>query len=652
MSILSIAYTGLNAFQRALDVTSNNIANATTRGYTRQTIQFTPGISQRYAGSFIGTGVAVNNINRNADMFAATQVRGTLSVKSQYDAFYQQAVQIDKLLSQDGTSISTSLQSFFTALGQVNSSPDGMPARGVALNTSKLMVQQFNSMQLRLDEFQRGSNMQISTSVSKINQLTRGIADVNEKLMSSPGSPELLDQKDLLLEQLSEFGELIVSNELNGTVSVGIANGGMLVTGTDQHDLSVATSDSNANITAFGTRIFINNGAGQIDITDKLLSGSLKGLLDYEQNVLAKASQMIGQMAIGLAQTFNSQHKLGMDLNNQIGKDLFTDYNTATKQLNRSIPMGGNTGTGVLSVAISDIAQTKLTDYELVVTDAASNEVRLIRKSDGSAMTMNWSSSPPAPPAGQLVVDGMTITVNDIGNLADDDKFTLIPTRGAARDLAMQITDPRELALAAPVMTIAPLSNQGNGKIQLGKVFNTTEVQKEYRVEFTSDSQYNLVNVTDGVTTGPFAFTPNTDNTVSIPDSSSPSYTVVISGIPKQGDQFSTQYNAGGFGDNRNGLALSGIQDSKIFSGGTETLVGRYAMLLSDVGGQTNDAKTQGLTADVLYKQAVNERDSNSGVNLDEEANNLLKYKQAYEAAGKLMQISSQIMNILMDMMR
>ncbi|MCL9685374.1 flagellar hook-associated protein FlgK [Legionella maioricensis] len=648
MSILSIANSGLNAFQSALAVTGNNIANAKTRGYSRQTINFTPSLSQRFSSSFIGTGVSVNSIYRNADQFANYQVRNTQSFKSQYETFYQQASQIDKLLSQDGTNISTSLQSFFDALGQLNNSPDTGASRDVTLRQSQLLVQQFNFLQTKLDEYQNNSTAQISQATQQINQITRGIADANRQLMSTPDAPELLDQRDELLKQLSQFVDVTTFDQGDGTINVGIASGEMLVAGTAQRDLVVSSDQSNTA----GTKVLLGNGAGQLDITSKLTSGMIGGLLTYEQSVLGQASQMIGQMAIGLAQKFNAQHRLGMDMNNQLGKDFFTDYNSLTQQLNRSTASSNNTGTGVLSVNISDISQTQLSDYQLVVSDVLTNQIRVIRQSDGESTILNWSSNPPAPPAGQVVIDGMTITVDDIANLANKDTYTLTPTRGAARDFALQITDARQIAMASPVVTSASLSNTGIGQIALGTVFNTTAVNNQYRIDFISDTQFNLVDLTNNTTTGPLPFVPNSDNTIQIPDALNPSYSVVLSGIPKTGDQFTANYNAGGIGDNHNGLLLAGLQSNKFFSGGSEGLFDRYSDLLVDVGGQTKLAKNSYEASDILFKQAVDYQDSISGVNLDEEAANLLKFEQAYEAAGKLMAVANQMINVLFDMMR
>ncbi|APF02913.1 TPA: flagellar hook-associated protein FlgK [Legionella pneumophila] len=649
MSILNIAYSGLNAFQRALDVTGNNIANFKTRGYSRQSIQFTPIPSNRYAGSYIGAGVSVSSIYRNVDQFANAQVRSTLSYRTQYDAFYNQAIQIDKLLSQDGSSISVPLQTFFDSIGQLNNTPDSIATRGVVLKQSQLLAQQFNSLQIKLEEYERNSTLQVTESVKIINRITKELAEVNGKLLGNNNIPELLDHRDELLKQLSGYTDLSIFDQGDGTISVGIASGDMLVAGTQQRDLLVGSG----NDSIFGTKIFLSNGGNnQVDITDRLTTGMLAGLIDYEKNVLGQASQLIGQMAIGLAQTFNAQHKLGMDMNSQIGKDFFTDFNSPGQMLKRSTASADNSGTAVLSVNISDISQVKLSDYDLIISDTGANELRLIRKSDGTSTTLTWSSSPPTPPAGQVVIDGMTITVNDLSQLANNDRYTLTPTRGAARDFAIQIKDAYEIALASPVKTTASLNNTGQGQIILGSVLNTAVVNKQFRIDFISDTQYNLVNVTDSTTTGPFAFVPNTNNVIQIPDGITPSYSVVLSGIPKSGDQFTTDYNSGGFGDNRNGLILSNIQQNKIFSNGSETLFDRYGNLLAEVGGRTNQAKTSFESADILHKQALDFQDSKSGVNLDEEGANLLIFQQAYQAAGKLMEISNQIMNLLFDIMR
>lgn len=647
-NILNIAKSGLNAFQRALDVTGNNIANVANKSYSRQTIQFTASPSQRFAGSYIGTGVNIDSIKRNTDQFANKQVRETLSAKTEYEAFLRQASQVDKLLSQSGTNASTTIQNFFNALNQLNDAPDNSASRGVVLNQGQLMVEQFNNLQKTLDEYQSNNTAQLGEVANTINHITQDIASINSQLTTMHNAPELLDKRDELLKELSKYTNVTVVDQGDVGISVGIGNGEVLVNGSEQRDLVVVGGINGAS----GTRLVIKNGATQVDLTENLHSGMIGGLLDFETNIVNQASQLLGQMAIGLAGAFNAQHRKGMDMNNLLGKDFFTDYNSSAMQLARSVPNTNNTGTGVLSIAISDISQTRLSDYELIVSDTSTNEVRLIRQSDGQSIVLNWTDTPPAPPAGQLQIDGVTIAVDDISKLTNGDRFNLSPLGGAARDLSLNISDAREIAMAAAVRTQSVLTNSGTGTIQLGDVFDTSAVNKSFRVEFISDTQFNLVNVTDATTTGPFTFTPNSDNTVFIPDSSNPSYTLIVSGIPKSGDVFTADYNTGGVGDNRNGLGLAALQSNHLFEGNSESIFDRYAGLLATVGSRTNQAQTRSDAANILHNQATDFRDSKSAVDYNEEAANLLYFQQAFQAAGQLLTVSSQMMDYLFAAIR
>lgn len=647
-NILNIARTGLDAFRHGLEITANNIANKSSAGYSRQTLLLNSLPSQRVMNGFIGNGVKTGAIIRSSDQFAVQHVRTTLTAKTQYETFYNQAREVDKLLSQEGTSISASMQKFFNSLSKLNETPESIAARGVVLNQSRLFVDQFNTMQQRLDETKQTNFSQLTEAVNQINQITKNIADLNGRLSSLVDAPELLDQRDQLLEELSKYTDVLVSEDPNSGITVGIASGEVLVSGAVQKDLVVVQGLNGQS----GTRIAIQNGTGYIDVTRSMDSGMTGGFLDFENNIVTTASQLLGQMAIGLASAFNQQQALGMDMNNALGNPFFTDFNTMAMQLARANAASTNTGTGVLSVDISNIDQTKVSDYELIVSNAASGQVRVLRKSDGQSFNMTLTNTPPTPPAGQITLDGLTITVDDTTHLNDNDRFTLEPTKGAAGSLALLINDPRQIAYAAPVRTQAALTNLGNGTLVLGDMFNTTNVAKDFRIDFISDTQYNLVNVTDSVTTGPFTFTPNTNNTIMIPDSVTPSYSVVLSGVVRSGDQFTMAYNTDGFGDNRNGLKMANIQNSKLFEGGSESLGDRYADLVAYVGSKTNQAQSRADIADILYKDAVDFKEGIAGVNLDEEAANLLHFQQSYQAAGKLLSVANDMINFLFSVMR
>lgn len=652
MSIFNIAFTGLNAYQSALSVVSNNIANATTPGYSRQTVQFNPGLTQNIGSIFLGTGVSVNNVMRNSNDFANYQVRNTSSLKSQYETFFQQASQVDQMLSPNGSGLSSTVQSFFTAVATMNSNPADLSSRTPALKQAQLLANQFNTLQNTITKYQQQTSSKIDQSLAQMNTLTKNIATLNQQLVASPNSPDLMDQRDSLVQQLAQYMDVTVVSKDNGSIDVGFGNGQTLVSGTTPFMLSFSTNQL-TNTTSISMR-------GQ-DVTSLLNSGSMRGLLDYQNNILGKTSQSIGQMAIGLAQAFNSQQALGVDANNKLGSNLFTDYNSTSLQLSRAIGAGSNTGTAVMQVAISDISQTKVSDYELTVTDAVTHKYNLVRKSDGVSIPMTWDTTSSASPAtlsiddgsGNTTVDGITITLDDITNFATGDLFSIAPTRSAAAQLNVTTNDPKAFALAAAVSTKAASSNTGQGTIALGTVYNTTAVNNNYSINIdpVDPTQYTITGDLSGSV---YSLIPGSNNTIYFPPgstASNASYSVVLSGTPNAGDQFNLGFNTGAVGDNRNGLLLAAIQQSNIFSGGSESLIDRYTDLVATVGADTNDAKLRANSADVVYNQAVNYQSSISGVNLDEEASNLLKYQQAYQAAGKVMQVANDMMNVIFSIM-
>ena len=646
MSILSTASTALNAYQNALTVIGNNIANVNTAGYSRQTPQFTPGINQQLGNFYVGTGVQLADIYRNSNIYANQQLRTTTSIKSQFDIFSQQAAQVDSLLSQQGVDVSASLQNFFDALQKVNSAPDDMATRNAFMQQAQLLSSQFNYVQDQLNQYQNNNNLQLQDSLDQMNQLGEQVASLNKQLLSSPNSPDLLDQRDQLLSQLSTYADLRVTTQDSGVVNVSFSNGQTLVNGAISNKMTMSVDSADA----FNPQIYVSS----INVTNQFNSGSVKGLLDYEQTILGNTSQAVGQMAIGLSQAFNAQQNLGVDMNNALGQNFFTDFNSATLSASRSISSATNTGTATLSVNISDVSQLQLSDYQLVVTDATNHEYSLIRKSDGTSIPLTWDSSTSASPAtlsavsgGSTKIDGLTITVDNIANLAKGDQFTIAPTRGAAGQLNTIISDPRQLALAGAVRATAPTANTGTGNIVVGTVFNTSAVNNNYTITMdpTVPNQYTISG--DPTT---YTLVPNSNNTIYLPPgstSSNASYSVVISGAPATGDTFTLGYNSGSVGDNRNGLLLAGVQQKDIFNGGTQSLTDAYSGLVADIGGQTNLAKLRANSADVIYNQALSYQTSISGVNLDEEATNLIKFQQAYQAAGKLLQVANNLMSYL-----
>ena len=126
----------------------------------------------------------------------------------------------------------------------------------------------------------------------------------------------------------------------------------------------------------------------------------------------------------------------------------------------------------------------------------------------------------------------------------------------------------------------------------------------------------------------------------------------VVSGVPNNADVFNIGQNPSGTGDNRNALLLSSVQSKNTLVGSSTSFQGAYGQFVSLVGNKAHELEVTSAAENQLLTQAVQAQQSESGVNLDEEAANLLRYQQAYQAAGKLLQISSQLFDSLLALGR
>lgn len=216
-----------------------------------------------------------------------------------------------------------------------------------------------------------------------------------------------------------------------------------------------------------------------------------------------------------------------------------------------------------------------------------------------------------------------------------------------ASDFSVAITDARLIAAAAPIRTATGL-NSGTGSISAGSV-NTppppnANLQQPVTIRFTSPTTYDVTGTGTGDPTG-LTYTPG--GTISYNG-----WSAAISGTPVAGDEFTVTPNTGGVGDNRNALLLGGLQTSNTMNGGTTTYQGAYSQIVNQIGNKTRELDVTSSAAGKMLTETTSAIQSESGVNLDEEATNLLRYQQAYQAAGKVMQIASEMFDVLLSLGR
>lgn len=641
---LSIGTSALLAFQRALATSSHNISNVNTPGYSRQQVEFATRAAQGAGNGFIGSGVQTTTVERLYDRFLVEQVRTHTSVSNQLQTFHQFASQIDNLLADPDAGLTPSLQSFFDAVQGVADDPAALPPRRVMLTEGESVVARFHYLQQRLDSLHDAVNTQLTSTVDEVNGLAAGIARLNEDIVLKGkqfGQPpnDLLDQRDELVRQLSEKVSVRTVPQDDGAMNVFIGKGQTLVVGNRASSLVTRDSDTTPGELIIGLR---TAAGASINLGDSLTGGTLGGALAFRDQALTPALNQLGRVAVGLAQTFNAQQAAGMDLNGGLGAAFF-DMPAPGVDVDR-----GNTGSGAVSASFGDVSGLTASDYRLRYDGG--NQYTLRRDSDGQTFSIDTGGSSPYTSA---EIDGLTLTLTagaDVG-----DTFYVRPTRYAARDLGLSLDDPAGIAAAGAVRASAATDNGGDAEVSAGTLV-TDSGDPAYVAPGAANFMqgFDVSFRTGSGGTAPYADEYSTDGGVtwnayaSGADITRNGMRVQVSGTPFAGDRVRVEANTSGSSDNRNALELAALQSRKQLNGGTADYQGAYGQLVADVGTRTHQAEVNSSAEKVMLGQAVSARESVSGVNLDEEASNLMRFQQAYQAAAKVVATSGELFQVLL----
>lgn len=626
MSFFSIGISALNTAQLGLTTTSHNISNVNTEGYHRQAILQSTNIPVATGSGFVGQGVHVDTIQRIYSQFLENQVLQSQTRASHFNSYLSSITQIDNIVADPNAGLSPALQDFFAAVNDVATNPQSVPSRQALLSDANALITRFQTLDQRFTEIRNGVNSQISESVNSINSYAREIAKINEQvvLQSGSGQPpnDLLDKRDTLIAKLNEQVRVTVLKQTDGSYNIFIGNGQALVVG--QQAFSLAAVPSPEDPQRYEVAYQVGSSSVRLP-TNSLTGGTLGGLLEFRSDALDEAQNSLGRIAMSLAQTFNAQHALGQDLNGTLGGDFFV-LPTPTV-----ISSSSNTGTGVLSAALADAIALTTSDYRIKfdgtnyqVTDLASNTTSTV------------------PPANlSTAVPGLTLTF--AGAPATGDVFVVQPTRYAARDIALSSTlNTSTIAAAAPVTASASTSNTGSAKITSNGVTDVSGLPLGANITLTYNSASGEFVVGGAVpAVANIPYTSGSTMTIN-------GITLTLSGAPANGDVFTISNNIGGVSDNRNALLLAKLQTANTMIGGTTSYQGAYSQMVSQIGSQTAEAQVSAAAEESLLTQAKSSQQALSGVNLDEEAANLLRYQQAYQAAGKMMQIATTLFDTLL----
>ena len=630
MSIFSTGATALYSAQLAIATTGHNIANVNTTGYRRQELIFETQTPVQTGSGFIGQGASVDTVRRVYNDFLERQVSQNEAGTGYLTRYLEGMKQVDSVLGDRNLGFSKTLQSFFSAMNDLADNPTSVPARQAVLGAAENLSSNISGLGNYLQSLQEGVNVEIEAMVGRINSHAQNIFELNNKIAaiqtaSNQTPNDLLDQRDQMVAELNALvGVQVIKDQNTGAFSIFIGKGYQLVGPAGPNPLVAAQSPDNP----LKLEVMTGNGGVQLSGKTRAFNGELGGLLDFRTEMLDEAQNSLGRVAIVLAQEFNDQHKLGIDLNGNAGVDFFNVPDASV------ISRTTNTGNAVFSVAFSNPQALTLSDYRLTYDGANYSMVRL---SDGQTTS---------PFAMGSTIDGMTISLGS-GAPAAGDSFLIRPTVNGASEIGVNILNPAQIAAAAPVVASAAVANTGGAQL-IQPTVNSLNANLTSTVTITFNSPTpgpQTFNVTGAGTGNPtnVPFTSGSDITYN-------GWTFKIVGVPANGDTFTVAANTGGVLDNRNALALSGLQTNRTLVGGTTTLEGAYSSMIGRIGNKTNEVTVNQKAQANLLEQTRQIQQSASGVNLDEEAANLIKYQQVYQAAAKVLQTANTMFDALLNL--
>ena len=624
MTIISTGTDALTAFQRSLDTVAQNIANVNTPGYSRQSVTLRARPPQFVGFGFLGRGVEVASVTRSYSEFLTQQVQTAGSSVARFSTLAGFAARVDDLLADPAGGLSPALSSFYAAVQDFSSDPSFATRTAVFAEAGNL-VERFDALDQRLVETTRETTQAIEQSVAEINQLATSLSQLNGQIgRGATGAVpnDLLDQRDEVIRQLAERIAVTTVTDESGNINLFVGNGQTLVVGTERFPLAVQQSEFDPT----RREVVYESLNGRIPIENVLTGGTLGGLLEFQSDILDPSRRALGATAAGFAQTFNAQNAQGFDEFGEFGSDIFSIGGA------QALASTNNSGSGAISVTVEDLSQIDETNYRFIDEGAG---FRLVRADTGQVLPLTGSGTSADP----FRAGGLAIVLT--GTTDDGDQFNIEPTLAAIDGLGLAAADGYAFAAAGRLRGEAALSNISYATIDDGSVIdiNNPNLLNGASINF-------LTATTFQVDSGPTqTFTPGSPITVNGAE-------FQITGTPVAGDQFTIARNTAADGDNRNALLLASTQDAEVLADGTLSIGQAYTQLVANVGSVTARAQASASAQQVVLESAENRRLEVSGVNLDEEAADLIRFQQAYQAAAQIVAVGSELFDVLLNATR
>jgi flagellar hook-associated protein 1 FlgK len=546
LGILNIGTTALLASQSALNTTSNNIANASTPGYTRQQVELSSvasGLNSATGSS--GNGVTVSDITRLYDSFTTRQLRTEKSNSSYWNTYSGVSSSIESIFNETSSSgIASAISNFFNDWQAVAQNPQGSVERTQLISDANYLGSRIGSAYNSLNDQRTQLYKSSQDLVTQVNSITKQIADLNDKIVQSPGALDLQDQRDSLVESLNQIAAVNTVQDSSGRYNI-FLGGTALVSSSGSNNMSVALDTKN------NMQLSINMDGTATNINSQISGGQLKANLDMRDTVIPGYMNSLNAFAIDLSDKVNSMNSQGVGLDGSTGNNFFNSLAATNHTVNN--------GTGTLSsVNITSPSSSNYDQYQVAYT-AGSPEAStdyVVTDLTTGATVPNTLTIAAGGQSRTIEFNGMEMTID--GPMTSNETFTAQADPQAATKLAVSFTDVSKIAAA---QTAADLP-----------------------------------------------------------------------------------------GDNTNAQAIAGLVNQN-FVAKTDP-VSFYSNIVSTAGADSQSATTYVSFETSMVNQLESQRQSTSGVNLDEEAVNMVQYQKSYEAAAKMISVASDLLETLMGIIQ
>jgi flagellar hook-associated protein 1 FlgK len=638
MSASALMSTGTQAIfaaYRQVQTTANNIANANTPGYSRQTVQLQTNGSQLVGGGYIGRGVSVADVTRASNRFLTGQTNALTAASATDTARANTLDQLQKVFGKTTTGLGYAATQVFSAYADLAAAPSDLSARQAVLGRLEDFASLARSTNQGIDDLQTQLQDDVKGSVAEANGIAQSLAKLNVQISTATNAGhdpnDLLDQRDQLISQLSGLIETHAVMGPDGQASVFVASGESLVLGAHANAL-VAQPDS-IDPSRLNMGIQLESGLTMLSrgVTGE---GRIPGLLQAQNNDLTAARNDLGQLVTSVAMTLNSQQAHGLDLSGGAGSPLFSINPPVVSSALTNAKDATGHYISSMNAVITDPTQLKASDYVIEADPANVGTYIVTRQSDGLVRSGVTSGTE---------LDGFRLS-DGANTPAPGEQFLLKPVAAAAGNLTVALRNPLGLAAANPVTAAAATSNTGT--LAVSSVNITAAPASAYAglvIRFADDAgSYDILDST-GATLASGSYTAGAPISHDGMDLS-------LSGLPRLGDKILVSPTVHVASSNGNALTMQGMGELKLVGG--QTVSDAFDSTLSDMGVRTQSAQASATNSGQALQRAKAQLTGETGVNLDEEAARLIQYQQGYQAAAKVLQTAQTMLDTVIQLGR